>query len=217
MCLRLNDIVPDFAAESNQGEIRFHEWIGDAWVILFSHPKNFTPVCTTELAAVAQLADEWTRRRTKVIGISVDGLAEHRMWLQDIENYAGASVTFPVIADSDLAVSKAFGMLPSEACLPERRSPADSGTVRSVFVIGPDRRLKLSLTYPMSVGRNFAEILRALDALQAAESHGVATPADWSLGEDVIIPPGLDDASARLRYGRFSARLPYLRLTPMPV
>lgn len=213
MSLRLNDTVPDFTAASNHGEIRFHEWIGESWAILFSHPKDFTPVCTTEFGAVARLADEWARRNTKVIGVSVDGVEEHRRWIGDIETVGGAPVGFPIIADEGLVVSKLYDMLPAEAYLPDGRTPNDSATVRSVFIIGPDRKLKLTMTYPMTVGRNFAEVLRALDALQATVRHGVATPADWQIGQDVIIPASVSDADAEAKFGRFERKLPYLRTT----
>jgi thioredoxin-dependent peroxiredoxin len=216
MGLRINDVVPDFTANTNQGEIRFHEWIGDSWVILFSHPKDFTPVCTTEFGAVAQLADEWKKRNTRVIGVSVDGVDEHRRWIGDIEAVGGAEVGFPIIADDGLQVSKAFDMLPAEACLPANRTPADSQTVRAVFIIGPDRKLKLAMVYPMSVGRNFGEILRALDGLQLTAREEVATPANWQVGEDVIVRTSLDDEAAEARYGKLDRKLPYLRTAKMP-
>ena len=215
MALRINDTVPNFTTQTSQGEITFHDWIGDSWAILFSHPKDFTPVCTTEFGAVAQLADEWTKRGTKVIGISVDGVDEHMKWIGDIESYAGADVTFPIIADEDLAVSKAFDMLPAEAYMPDGRTPADSATVRSVFIIGPDKQLKLSMTYPMTVGRNFAEVLRALDGLQTSIGRGVATPANWNVGDDVIIPATLSDEDAKAKFGDFEKVLPYLRKTKL--
>ena len=213
MALRINDIVPNFTAETDQGTIKFHDWIGDSWAILFSHPKDFTPVCTTEFGAVARLADEWEKRGTKVIGLSVDAADEHVKWKSDIEGYAGAKPAFPIIADVDLAVSKAFDMLPAEAYLPDGRTAADSASVRSVFIISPDKKLQLSMTYPMSVGRNFAEVLRALDALQATYGNPIATPADWTAGEDVIVALSLDDAAARDKFGDFDAKLPYLRMT----
>lgn len=216
MSLRINDVVPDFTAETDLGPISFHEWIGDSWVILFSHPKDFTPVCTTEFGAVAQLADEWKKRDTKVIGLSVDGVADHRRWKGDIESFAGAPAGFPIIADEDLAVSKAFDMLPAEAYLPDGRTPAHSATVRSVFIIGPDRKLKLSMTYPMSVGRNFAEVLRALDALQVTHDVPIATPANWAVGQDVIVALSLNDEQARDKYGALDIRLPYLRTAKVP-
>ncbi|MDE4173847.1 peroxiredoxin [Phaeobacter sp. PT47_59] len=216
MGLRINDVVPNFTAETDQGTVTFHDWIGDSWAILFSHPKDFTPVCTTEFGAVAQLADEWAKRNTKVIGVSVDGVEDHKKWKGDIESYAKASAGFPIIADEGLAVSKAFDMLPAEAYLPDGRTPADSATVRSVFIIGPDKQLKLSMTYPMSVGRNFAEILRALDGLQMATGNGVATPANWVPGEDVIIPPSVSNEDAKAKFGAFETIFPYLRKTKAP-
>ncbi|KGK79496.1 peroxiredoxin [Thalassobacter stenotrophicus] len=216
MGLRINQVVPNFTADTSEGEINFHDWIGDSWAILFSHPKDFTPVCTTEFGAVAQLADEWEKRDTKVIGISVDGVEDHRKWKGDIESYAGAKAGFPIIADEDLTVSKLYDMLPEDAYLPDGRTPADSATVRSVFVIGPDKQLKLSMTYPMTVGRNFAEILRALDGLQAGLKHGVATPANWVPGEDVIIPPSVSNDDAKAKFGAFETIFPYLRKTKDP-
>jgi alkyl hydroperoxide reductase subunit AhpC len=216
MGLRINDVVPNFTAETDQGTITFHDWIGDSWAILFSHPKDFTPVCTTEFGAVAQLADEWAKRNTKVIGVSVDGVEDHKKWKGDIETYAKTAAGFPIIADEGLAVSKAFDMLPAEAYLPDGRTPADSATVRSVFIIGPDKQLKLSMTYPMSVGRNFAEILRALDGLQMATGNGVATPANWVPGEDVIIPPTVSNEDAKAKFGEFETIFPYLRKTKAP-
>ena len=215
MALRINDTVPDFTAETDQGEISFHDWIGDSWAILFSHPKDFTPVCTTEFGAVSQLADEWDKRGTKVIGVSVDSAEDHRKWKGDIESYSGATAGFPIIADDGLAVSKAFDMLPAEAYLPDGRTPADSATVRSVFIIGPDKQLKLSMTYPMTVGRNFAEVLRALDGLQMS-AKGVATPANWVPGEDVIIPPAVSNKEAAEKFGEFETIFPYLRKTKAP-
>ena len=216
MALRINDVVPDFSAETDQGPIRFHEWIGDGWAILFSHPKDFTPVCTTEFGAVAQLSAEWARRKTKVIGVSVDGADSHRRWKGDIEGFCGAPAGFPIIADEGLAVSKAFDMLPAEAYLPDGRTANDTATVRSVFIIGPDKKLKLSMTYPMSVGRNFAEILRALDALQLTFNVPLATPANWAVGQDVIVALSLNDEQARARFGSIDVKLPYLRTTKAP-
>lgn len=216
MALRINDTVPDFSAETDQGPIRFHDWIGSSWAILFSHPKDFTPVCTTEFGAVAQLAGEWARRNTKVIGVSVDGAESHTKWKGDIEKVCGAPAGFPIIADEGLAVSKAFDMLPAEAYLPDGRTPADTATVRSVFIVGPDKKLKLSMTYPMSVGRNFAEVLRALDALQLTFNVPLATPANWSTGEDVIVALSLNDDQAREKYGDLDIQLPYLRKARAP-
>ncbi|NIZ12947.1 peroxiredoxin [Phaeobacter sp. HF9A] len=215
MGLRINDVVPNFTAETDQGTITFHDWIGDSWAILFSHPKDFTPVCTTEFSAVAQLSKEWEARGTKVIGVSVDSAEDHRKWKGDIESYGKAEAGFPIIADSGLEVSKAFDMLPAEAYLPDGRTPADSATVRSVFIIGPDKQLKLSMTYPMTVGRNFAEILRALDGLQMS-AKGVATPANWVPGEDVIIPPSVSNEDAKAKFGEFETIFPYLRKTKAP-
>ncbi|UYV37728.1 peroxiredoxin [Rhodobacteraceae bacterium D3-12] len=216
MALRINDTVPNFTAETDQGTIQFHDFIGDNWTILFSHPKDFTPICTTEFGAVAQLADEWAKRDTKVIGVSVDGVEDHKKWKGDIEGFAGAPAGFPIIADEDLAVSKAFDMLPAEAYLPDGRTPADSATVRSVFIIGPDKQLKLSMTYPMTIGRNFAEVLRALDALQATFGQPIATPANWVKGQDVVVAMSLNDADAKAKYGRLDIKLPYLRFTDDP-
>ncbi|MEQ9675923.1 MAG: peroxiredoxin [Roseovarius indicus] len=216
MGLRINDTIPDMTVETDQGELSLHDWIGDSWAILFSHPKDFTPVCTTEFGAVAKLSDEWEKRGCKVIGVSVDGVEDHRKWKGDIEKVGGAKAGFPIIADTGLEVSKAFDMLPAEAYLPDGRTPADSATVRSVFIIGPDKQLKLMMTYPMTVGRNFGEVLRALDALQASTTKGVATPADWQVGEDVIIPPSVSDEDAKAKFGSFEAVLPYLRKTKLP-
>ena len=216
MGLRINDTIPDLKVETDQGPLSLHDWIGDSWAILFSHPKDFTPVCTTEFGAVAKLSDEWEKRGCKVIGVSVDGVEDHRKWKGDIEKVGGAKAGFPIIADVGLEVSKAFDMLPAEAYLPDGRTPADSATVRSVFIIGPDKQLKLMMTYPMTVGRNFGEVMRALDALQTSTSKGVATPADWQVGEDVIIPPAVNDEDAKAKFGSFEAVLPYLRKTKLP-
>lgn len=216
MSLRINDTVPNFTAETDQGTIQFHDWVGDSWAILFSHPKDFTPVCTTEFGAVAQLADEWAKRGTKVIGVSVDGVEDHKKWKGDIESFAGTKAGFPIIADEALAVSKAFDMLPAEAYMPDGRTPADSATVRSVFIIGPDKQLKLSMTYPMNVGRNFAEVLRALDGLQTAARESVATPANWNIGDDVVIPVAVSNEDAKAKYGDFTTHFPYLRTAKLP-
>lgn len=216
MGLRINDTIPDLTVETDQGTISLHDFVGDSWAILFSHPKDFTPVCTTEFGAVAQLADEWAKRGTKVIGVSVDGVEDHKKWKGDIETVAGTAAGFPIIADGDLTVSKAFDMLPADAYLPDGRTPADSATVRSVFIIGPDKQLKLSMTYPMTVGRNFAEVLRALDGLQMSAGNGVATPANWTVGDDVIIPTSVSDADAKTKFGDFTTVLPYLRTTKAP-
>lgn len=211
MSLRINDTVPDFTAETDQGTINFHDWLDGKWAILFSHPKDFTPVCTTEFGAVAQLADEWAKRDTKVIGLSVDSAEEHKAWKKDIETYCGGPAPFPILADESLEISKAFNMLPAEAYLPDGRTANDSASVRSVFIIGPDKQLKLSMTYPMNVGRNFAEVLRALDALQTAAANGVAMPANWEAGQDVIVPLTLDDEAAMAKFGEVEIVFPYLR------
>ncbi|MFK7877640.1 MAG: peroxiredoxin [Paracoccaceae bacterium] len=216
MGLRINDTIPDLTVTTDHGEISLHDFVGDSWAILFSHPKDFTPVCTTEFGAVAQLKDEWEKRGTKVIGVSVDGVEDHKKWKGDIETVGGAPATFPIIADDGLEVSKAFDMLPAEAYLPDGRTPADSATVRSVFIIGPDKQLKLSMTYPMTVGRNFAEVLRALDGLQTSTGNGVATPANWNVGDDVIIPAAVSDADATAKFGEFTKVLPYLRTAKLP-
>jgi len=216
MGLRINDTIPDLTVETDQGSFSLHDFVGDSWAILFSHPKDFTPVCTTEFGAVARLSDEWEKRGTKVIGVSVDGVEEHKKWKGDIEKVAGTKAGFPIIADAGLEVSKAFDMLPAEAYMPDGRTPNDSATVRSVFIIGPDKQLKLSMTYPMNVGRNFAEVLRALDGLQTAGKNGVATPADWQVGEDVIIPATVSDEDAKAKVGAFDTVLPYLRKARLP-
>lgn len=216
MSLRINDTIPDLTVETDHGTISLHDFVGENWAIMFSHPKDFTPVCTTEFGVVAQLADEWEKRGTKVIGVSVDEVEDHKKWKGDIETVAGTKAGFPIIADADLVVSKAFDMLPAEAYLPDGRTPADSATVRSVFILGPDKQLKLSMTYPMTVGRNFAEVLRALDGLQTSAGQGVATPANWNLGDDVIIPTAVSDADATAKFGTFTKVLPYLRMTKLP-
>ncbi|WP_322895032.1 MULTISPECIES: peroxiredoxin [unclassified Yoonia] len=215
MGLRINDTIPDLTVETDQGTLSLHDWIGDSWAILFSHPKDFTPVCTTEFGAVAQLADEWEKRGTKVIGISIDGVEDHKKWKTDIESFAKTKAGFPIIADADLVVAKAFDMLPADAYLPDGRTPNDSATVRAVFIIGPDKKLKLSMTYPMNVGRNFAEVLRALDGLQTAAGNGVATPANWNVGDDVIIPATVSNDDAKAKFGDFTTVLPYLRTTKL--
>ena len=216
MGLRINDIVPNLTVTTDQGEITLHDWIGDSWAVIFSHPKDFTPVCTTEFGAVAQLADEWAARNTKVLGVSVDGVEEHKGWKTDIESFAGAKAGFPIVADTDLTLSKAFDMLPAEAYLQDGRTPADTATVRSVFIISPDKKVQLMMTYPMSVGRNFAEILRALDGLQKTFGVPLATPANWVIGQDVIVATSLDDAAAAEKYGTLDKKLPYLRFAKDP-
>ncbi|PRY75958.1 alkyl hydroperoxide reductase subunit AhpC [Yoonia maritima] len=215
MGLRINDTIPDMTVETDHGTISLHDWIGDSWAVLFSHPKDFTPVCTTEFGAVAQLANEWEKRGTKVLGISIDGVEDHKKWKGDIETVAGTKAGFPIVADEGLEMAKAFDMLPAEAYMPDGRTPADSATVRSVFIVGPDKKLKLSMTYPMTVGRNFAEVLRALDGLQTSVGQGVATPANWNVGDDVIIPASVSNEDAKAKYGDFKTVLPYLRTTKL--
>ncbi len=216
MGLRINDIAPNFTVDSTVGELTLHDWMGDSYAILFSHPKDFTPVCTTEFGAVARLAPEFKKRNTKVMGVSVDSVEEHHKWMRDIEAFAGAPAEFPIIDDTSLKVAKLYDMLPAEAYLPDGRTPADSATVRTVFIIGPDKKVRLMMTYPMSVGRNFAEILRALDAVQATDGVPIATPADWVPGQDVIVGLSLNDAAARDKFGDIDVKLPYLRFTKAP-
>ncbi|MBT53555.1 MAG: peroxidase [Mameliella sp.] len=216
MALRINDVIPNLTVTTDLGEIVLHDWIGDSWAILFSHPKDFTPVCTTEFGAVAQLAAEWDKRGTKVMGISVDGVDEHKKWKGDIEKTSGAPAGFPIIADEDLAVAKALDMLPADAYLPDGRTPADSATVRSVFIIAPNKKVQLMMTYPMSVGRNFAEVLRALDGLQRTYEQPLATPANWEVGQDVIVALSLDNDAAADKFGDLDIKLPYLRYAKNP-
>ena len=216
MGLRINDIAPDFTADSTEGKISFHDWIGDGYAILFSHPKDFTPVCTTEFGAVAQLAAEFAKRGTKVMGVSVDAVDDHVKWKSDIEAFAGTSADFPIIDDSSLTVAKLYDMLPAEAVLPEGRTPADSATVRTVFIIGPDKKVRLTMTYPMSVGRNFAEILRALDAVRATDGAPIATPANWVPGQDVIVALTVPTDEAKEKFGDLDIKLPYLRFAKSP-
>jgi len=218
MSIRINDIALDFTAESTAGTIHFHAWLGDSYGIIFSHPRDFTPVCTTEFAAVAQLAPEWAKRHTKVIGVSVDRVEEHQKWKRDIEAFGGAPADFPIIDDVDLVVSKAYDMLPAEYYLPtEGRTPANTATVRTVYIVGPDKKVRLTMTYPMSVGRNFAEILRALDAVRATDGVPLATPANWQPGQDVIVALALNNEQAEARFGALDIKLPYLRFAKAPV
>ena len=217
MSVRINDIAPDFTAETTSGQIRFHDWLGDSYGLLFSHPRDFTPVCTTEFGAVAQLAPEFAKRNTKVIGVSVDSVEEHQKWKRDIETFAQAPADFPIIDDTSLTVSKAYDMLPADYYLPgEGRSPANTATVRSVYIIGPDKKVRLTMTYPMSVGRNFAEILRALDAVQATDGVPLATPANWVPGQDVIVALSLTTDQATEKFGPLDIKLPYLRFAKAP-
>ncbi len=214
--LRINDIAPDFTADSTAGSLNLHEWIGDGYAVLFSHPKDFTPVCTTEFGAVAQLVPEFLKRNTKVMGVSVDSVEEHQKWKRDIAAFAGAPADFPIIDDTSLKVAKLFDMLPAEAYLPDGRTAANSATVRTVFIIGPDKKIRLMMTYPMSVGRNFAEIIRALDAVQLTDSGPLATPANWTPGKDVVVSPSLDDAQAEAKFGKLDIKFPYLRFAKAP-
>lgn len=216
MSLRINDVAPNFTTDSTEGQITLHDWIGDSYAILFSHPKDFTPVCTTEFGAVAQLAGEFEKRGTKVMGVSVDSVAEHQRWKRDIEAFAGKPANFPIIDDTSLQVAKLYDMLPADAYLPDGRTPAHSATVRTVFIIGPDKKVRLTISYPMSVGRNFAEILRALDAIQLTDGRPLATPANWVPGTDVIVALSLNDEAAKEKFGELDINLPYLRYVKSP-
>ena len=217
MSLRINDTAPDFTADTTAGPISFHDWIGDSYAVMFSHPKDFTPVCTTELGYMAGLKDDFARRNCKIIGISVDPVENHHKWKADVEAVSGNSVDYPMIGDPELKVAKLYDMLPASAGdSSEGRTPADNATVRCVFVIGPDKKIKLTLTYPMTTGRNFDELLRAIDSIQLTAKHQVATPAQWKHGDDVIITPAVSDEDAEARFGGFERVLPYLRKTKMP-
>jgi len=218
MSLRINDIAPNFKADTTQGSIDFHDWIGDGWAILFSHPKDFTPVCTTELGYMAGLAGEFAKRNTKIIGLSVDPVSRHLEWERDIAETQGHAVTYPMIGDPTLGIAKLYDMLPADAgTTAEGRTAANNATVRAVYIVGPDKRIKLLLVYPMSTGRNFDEILRALDSLQLTAEHQVATPVNWRPGEDVIIPPAVSDEQARTKYpDGWKTIKPYLRVVPAP-
>ena len=218
MSLRLGDVAPDFEAQTTEGPISFHRWIGGSWAILFSHPKDFTPVCTTELGYVARIKPEFDRRNVKVIGLSVDPVDSHTKWSRDIEETQGHAVNYPLIGDPELRVAKAYDMLPEESgTTAQGRTAADNATVRSVFVIGPDKKIKAMLTYPMSTGRNFDEVLRLVDSCQLTAKHKVATPVNWKQGQDVIIVPAVSDADAKQAYpGGWKAPKPYLRIVPQP-
>jgi alkyl hydroperoxide reductase subunit AhpC len=218
MSLRINDIAPDFEANTTEGKIHFHEWIGDHWAVLFSHPKDFTPVCTTELGYMAKLKPEFDKRNVKIIGLSVDPVDKHSGWAKDIAETQGTAVNFPMIGDDDYKVSKLYGMLPAEASGdPSKRTAADNQTVRNVFVIGPDKKIKLILVYPMTTGRNFDEVLRVIDSLQLTAKHKVATPVNWKQGEDVIIAGSVSDEDAKKAYpAGWKAPKPYLRIVPQP-
>jgi len=218
MALRINNEAPDFTAETTEGTIQFHDWIGDGWAILFSHPKDFTPVCTTELGYMAGLKPEFDKRNCKILGLSVDGIDDHSKWMQDIEETQGHAITYPLVGDQELKIAKAYDMLPADAGdSSEGRTPADNATVRSVFIIGPDKKVKAMLTYPMSTGRNFDEVLRLLDSCQLTARHQVATPVNWRQGEDVIIVPAVSDEQAKEKYpDGWKSPKPYIRIVPQP-
>lgn len=218
MSLRIGDEAPDFTAETTEGTVHFHEWIGDGWVILFSHPKDFTPVCTTELGYMAKLKPEFDKRNTKIIGLSIDSVEDHHAWKKDIEETQGAAVNYPMIADTDMKVAKLYDMIHPNASGPAKeRTAVDNATIRSVFIIGPDHCIKLMITYPMSTGRNFNEILRVLDSIQLTANHTVATPVNWNPGEDVIIPPAVSDEAAKEKFpDGWDTQKPYLRIVKQP-
>jgi thioredoxin-dependent peroxiredoxin len=218
MALQINSTAPDFEAQSTDGPIRFHDWIGDSWAVFFSHPKDFTPVCTTELGNLAKLKPEFERRNAKLIGLSVDPVDNHKKWSKDIEETQGYAPNYPMIGDPELKVSKLYGMLPAEAGdTSEGRTPADNATVRNVYIIGPDKKIKLMITYPMTTGRNFDEVLRVIDSLQLTAKHKVATPVNWKPGEDVIIAGSVSDDEAKKQYPQgWKAPKPYLRIVPQP-
>ncbi|HEY8007404.1 MAG TPA: peroxiredoxin [Methylocella sp.] len=218
MALQLGDTAPDFETDTTEGHIRFHEWLGDSWAVLFSHPKDFTPVCTTELGYMAKLKPEFDRRNTKIIGLSVDPVENHKKWSVDIAETQGTAPNYPMIGDTDLSISKLWGMLPASASGdPSTRTPADNQTVRNVFVIGPDKKIKLIIVYPMTTGRNFDEVLRVIDSLQLTAKHKVATPVNWKQGDDVIIAGSVTDDDAKKIYPQgWKAPRPYLRIVPQP-
>jgi alkyl hydroperoxide reductase subunit AhpC len=217
MSLQIGDTAPDFEADTTEGRIRFHDWIGDSWAVLFSHPKDFTPVCTTELGYMAKIKPEFDRRDTKIIGLSVDPVDRHGGWAKDIEETQGYAPNYPIIGDSDYRVSELYGMLPGGTTGdPLARTPADNQTVRNVFVIGPDKKIKLILVYPMSTGRNFDEVLRVIDSLQLTAKHQVSTPVNWNPGENVIISGSVSDEKAKEIFGQWKAPRPYIRIVPQP-
>jgi thioredoxin-dependent peroxiredoxin len=217
MTLSIGSPAPDFEAETTQGKIHFHDWMGDSWAVLFSHPKDFTPVCTTELGYMARIEPEFERRNVKVIGLSVDPIDKHEKWADDIEETQGARPTYPIIGDADFNVSKLYEMLPaSTSGDPAQRTPADNQTVRNVFVVGPDKKVKLILVYPMTTGRNFDEVLRVIDSLQLTAKHRVATPVNWKQGEDVIIAGSVSDDEAEQIFPGYKTPKPYIRITPQP-
>ncbi len=218
MSLQIGQVVPDFEAETTQGAIKFHDWIGDSWAVLFSHPKDFTPVCTTELGTLARMKPEFDKRSIKLIGLSVDPVTSHVKWAEDIRETQGQAPNYPLIGDPTLAISKMYGMLPASAPdTSEGRTAADNQTVRTLFVIGPDKKVKLTISYPMSTGRNFEEVLRVIDSLQLTAKHKVATPANWKAGDDVVILPAVSDEDAKKTYPNgWKAPKPYLRIVPAP-
>jgi alkyl hydroperoxide reductase subunit AhpC len=217
MALKIGDTAPNFDADSTEGRINFHDWIGDSWAVLFSHPKDFTPVCTTELGYMANAKPEFDKRDTKIIGLSVDTTSDHEGWAKDIAETQGTAPNYPIIADADFSISKAYGMLPAEASGdPGDRTPADNQTVRNVFVVGPDKKIKLILVYPMTTGRNFDEVIRVIDSLQLTAQHKVSTPANWKPGEDVIISGSVSDDEAKETFGEWEAPKPYIRIVPQP-
>src|SRR6266496_4262532 len=217
MNIRLGDTAPDFQAETTEGPISFHDWIGDSWAVLFSHPKDFTPICTTELGYMAKIQPEFERRNVKIIGLSVDAMDDHARWLKDIEETQGAAPNFPIISDADFKVSKLYGMLPAEISgEAAQRTPADNQTVRNVFVIGPDRKVKLVFVYPMTTGRNFDEVLRVIDSMQLTAKHKVATPVNWHQGDDVIIAGSVSNDEAKELFGEWEEPRPYIRIVPQP-
>ena len=217
MAIRIGDTAPDFTVDTTLGPIKFHEWIGDGWAILFSHPKDFTPVCTTELGYMAGLKPEFDKRNTKIIGLSIDPVDDHKRWLKDIEETQGHAVTYPLIGDRDLKVAMLYDMIHPNASATQPRTAADNATVRSVFLIGPDKKVKAMLTYPMSTGRNFDEVLRLLDSIQLTAKHKVATPVNWKQGEDVIIVPSVSDDEAKQKYPQgWKSPKPYIRVIPQP-
>ena len=217
MALQIGDTAPDFVAETTEGSVKFHDWIGDSWAVLFSHPRDFTPVCTTELGYMAKIKPEFDKRGVKIIGLSVDPIDNHEAWSKDIEETQGTAPNYPIIGDADFSVSKAYGMLPADTSGdPTSRTPADNQTVRNVFVVGPDKKVKLVLVYPMTTGRNFDEVLRVIDSLQLTANHKVATPVNWQQGDDVIIAGSVSDDEAKELFGDWDSPRPWLRIVPQP-
>jgi alkyl hydroperoxide reductase subunit AhpC len=217
MALAIGDTAPDFEADTTEGRIRFHDWIGDSWAVLFSHPKDFTPICTTELGYMAKIKPDFDRRNVKIIGLSVDSSDDHQRWAKDIEETQGTAPNYPIIADTDFQVSKLYGMLPADVSGDVKgRTPADNQTVRNVFVVGPDKKIKLILVYPMTTGRNFDEVLRVIDSLQLTAKHKVSTPVNWNRGDDVIIAGSVSDEQAKEIFGEWEAPRPYIRIVPEP-